>query len=438
MVSNLNKNIKPLNVAAKTRPAYLVNSPLIISRKQQKSITFFWYGFILYTITTVLILIGNKYLNGAACQAIQMVALVLMIVGASDLMRYKFDDEYLKNTFTIYLFYSLTVVARGQQFDYGSLKTMLLDGGFGILPYLAPFIVLFPRNFAIYKKAFTTLLIFGIAFIIFDIVYADILLNPDWMDLESQGYVEAFSGYLALPAGFILITFAYHKKKLNIFAFAVLLVAIYFLLYRARRGTVAICLASLAAAGMVYLIYTKRTVIVIIASVFLIAISTTLMSGIKMPGMLSFIMARKDEDTRSGVEQYMYASMTTKDWIIGKGINGKYFCPTVINLVDQTYDRPVIETGYLQIILKGGIISLVLLLLILLPAVYKGFFDSKNILAKGASMFILLWVVSLYPTIGNEFNMKYLLIWICVGICYSKQIRYMPDVVIKNHFKRLK
>lgn len=134
----------------------------------------------------------------------------------------------------------------------------------------------------------------------------------------------------------------------------------------------------------------------------------------------------------------MYSSMNTKFWIFGKGIDGKYYCPTVINLADNSYDRPVIETGYLQIILKGGIVSLVLLGLILLPAVYKGLFKSQNILTKGAAMFMVVWMVSLYPTVGNTFSVPYLLLWISAGICYSKQIRSTPDIAIKAYFKRLK
>lgn len=66
--------------------------------------------------------------------------------------------------------------------------------------------------------------------------------------------------------------------------------------------------------------------------------------------------------------------MDTKDWIIGKGVVGEYYCPT--GATEDGY-RQVIETDYLQIILKGGIISLGLLFLIAIPAIFKGLFYSK-------------------------------------------------------------
>jgi hypothetical protein len=414
------------------------NNPLAVSKKQQRSIAFFWYGFLVFTVTAIFILIGNKYLSGATCQAIQVVALSFMVIGATDLMKYKFDDEYLKNVFTIYMVYSLTVVARGIKFDFASIKTLLLDGGYGILPYLTPLVVLLPKNLVVYKQTFVTLLILGGLFLVFDMAYYTIIHNPDWMDLESQLYIEIFVGALAAPAAFLLSVYLYNNKFTNLFTAIVLLVAVYFLIYRARRGSLALCLTSVAAAGMMYLIYTKRTALIILISIILISFNTIFLSGIKLPGMFNFLMARKDEDTRSGVEDYMRSGMQSKkDWLIGKGINGTYYCPFFVDLVTGSYERPVIETGYLQIILKGGIISLTLLLLMLIPAVYKGFFDSQNIFTKAAAMYVLLWMVSLYPTVSNDFSMKYVFLWIAVGICYSKKIRELPDDIIKSHLKRL-
>ncbi len=415
------------------------NNPLAVSKKQLRSISFFWYGFLIFTVTAIFILIGNKYLSGAACQGIQVVALSMMVIEAIDIMKFKFDDPYLKNMFTIYVIYSLTVIPRGLQFDFASIKTLLLDGGYGLLPYLTPLVVLLPRNFVVYKKTFITLLILGGIFILFDIAYYKIIHNPDWLDLESQLFIEIFVGALAAPVSFLLSIYLYNSKFTNIFASAVMLIAVYFLIYRARRGSLALCLTSVAAAGMMYLIYTKRTALIILISIILISFNTIFLSGIKLPGMFSFIMARKDEDTRSGVEDYMRAGMQSKkDWLIGKGINGTYYCPFFIDLVTGSYERPVIETGYLQIILKGGIISLTLLLLILFPAVYKGFFDSQNIFSKAAAMYVLLWIISLYPTVANDFSMKYVFLWIAVGICYSKKIRSLSDDIIKTHLKRLK
>ena len=154
------------------------------------------------------------------------------------------------------------------------------------------------------------------------------------------------------------------------------------------------------------------------------------LSGVKLPSVFDFLMTRKDEDTRGPVEYAMKLDMKTADWAIGKGINGTYYCPGINPFSDR---RNIIETGYLQIILQGGMVSLILLGLIVVPAVYLGLFKSSNIFSKAAAIFILLWIIYQYPRIVNSFSIYYLLIWISVGICYSAKIRNLSDKTIRKH-----
>jgi hypothetical protein len=77
--------------------------------------------------------------------------------------------------------------------------------------------------------------------------------------------------------------------------------------------------------------------------------------------------------------------MKTEDWVIGRGMLGQYYCPGVDEATFQnsyTDYRNMIETDYLNIILKGGLISLGLVLLITIPAAIKGIFYSKTYFQK--------------------------------------------------------
>jgi len=116
---------------------------------------------------------------------------------------------------------------------------------------------------------------------------------------------------------------------------------------------------------------------------------------------------------------------------VGKGIDGIYWSPT--GATEDGY-RAVVETDYLQIILKGGMVSLGLLLLILVPAIFLGLFYSKNMLSKAAAVWILLWMFALFPATVATFSLNFLLVWISVGICYSKEIRNMPEEKVKELF----
>lgn len=406
-----------------------------LSKSKLKNLDFFWYGFALYTISAAFAATDDLYIGAALCQGLQIVGLGLIFIGGASVMKNKFDNKYLQIIFTIYILYSLTIISRGIQTDFKSLKNLLFDPTFGVFAYLAPLVLLLPRNIGAYKKIFTVLFIFGISFIGCIVLSYEVVHNPDWYNVQSLIFIETFCGLLSLPVGFLLFTYVYHDNKKNLFALIVSIIALYFLIYRARRGSLFMEGSTILAAGVVYLIYTKRKALIIGVTILFAAFYFLFMTNIKLPGVFAFLQSRSDEDTRTPVEQYMTASMTSRDWIIGKGMNGKYYCPIVLDVNDPSGSRTVIETGYLQIILKGGILSLSLLLLILIPAVYFGFFKSKNILSKAAAMFILLWIIYLKPVVGVAFSMHYVLAWISVGICYSKKINNLSDGQIKEYLR---
>lgn len=406
---------------------------------------FFWYGFVAYTIFFVLGSAEAPFLSPANYQALQIIGFMLMALGGFGLMNFKFDNEYLKILFIINLLYSATIVLRGSQYDFNSLKLMFLDVTFGILPYFASVVVLIPRSISNYRKIFNSLLILAAFFLICVVLFYNTLHDYDRLNLVAQGLVEILSTLLALPIGYLLINFVYQtgKKGLmrfgikNMFALFVILVTLFFAIFRARRGLIFMCLTTLICMGMIYVITTKKRTLIIATAVILLVTGAFVVPNMKTPAMFGFLIDRGEEDTRTGVEVWMYADMSPADWVIGKGIKGKYYCPIVDNVNDAEglgY-RDNIETGYLQIILKGGILSLSLLLLIFIPAVYFGLFKSRNVLSKAASMWIFLWIVYLYPSGGIVFNMNYVLVWVAVGICYSEKIRNLPDETIKTYLQ---
>src|SRR5690606_6775768 len=108
-------------------------------------------------------------------------------------------------------------------------------------------------------------------------------------------------------------------------------------------------------------------------------------------------------------------------------------CPN-IDLNDTSGYRVMIETDYLNIILKGGVIYLGLIFLVSIPAAFLALFRSQNLLSKAAGIWIVLWILSLYPL--NVFNpdFNHLLFWICISIGYSQNIRQMSNETIKAAF----
>jgi hypothetical protein len=413
------------------------NSDVELTKGERKNFNFFCYGLLIYTLGYAPTMCAVKAISGPTLQSIQTLGIIILLIGAIGLIRFKFEDQYLEIMFKILFFYGITIILRGLKFDYKYIKTIFFDPDYTIFVYLIPLVMLFPRKLELYKRLFFFLFLYGACFLIFCGIFLDTLLSPNWRNWEAQYVMDCIFLFLAFPVTFLLVTYVHQTKKIKLFAFAVTIICLLLVIFRARRGAILMDVTLLLGVLMVYLIHTKRTALIIFLSVLFTLIISVSMSNIQLPSMFDNLKQRSDDDTRTGVEVAMKADMNPIQWVIGKGLNGTYYCTAVIDdPTNITFQRRVIETGYLQIILNGGLISLSLLILIIFPAIYKGLFKSSNILCKGAAIFMLLWVLYQYPRIVTSFSMYYVLIWISVGMCYSKAIRNMSDITIKYHLRR--
>jgi O-antigen ligase len=92
--------------------------------------------------------------------------------------------------------------------------------------------------------------------------------------------------------------------------------------------------------------------------------------------------------------------------------------------------RLEIENGYLQIILKTGIIGLLLMVIIAIRALYLGVFRSKNTFTVICALIVLERYMAMNFGGLPEYSMNYILYWICVGGCLSERIRNLSNVEI--------
>ena len=133
------------------------------------------------------------------------------------------------------------------------------------------------------------------------------------------------------------------------------------------------------------------------------------------------------------MDESLLSQMTDLDMIFGKGLNGRYYYPL---LEDDFLNgwRYGTETGFYNIVLKGGyVMAFTYILLLLIPA-YKGIFQAHNILCNAGGFFILLSLFELYPFGWLEFSLKFLAIWMMVVLCMNPNVRNMSDLQIKQQF----
>lgn len=409
----------------------------IYSKRTSKALNLFWTGFIIYTTCYTLMISGvvtSKIIY------LQLLGMVIFIIPAIYLVKFRIENKYLRNIYIIYCAWLLYVVARGFKFNKDYLLETFTDGTGGIFLYLVPLILLFPKDLIYLKKIINVIIILSVIYFLCDIVFIKSILANE--SLDGQTLLEYFSKILGIPCGFILLTIAYNtdKKKTKVllgklWVLFIIILTLFLSIIKARRGLMFMTLNILLAAYIIFNYAFKNNLFFKffpLLILFFLSIYVVNVYNEKKKGMFSLMTEHLKEDTRSNVEEYFYIDMNKNEWISGKGIDGMYYCPT-----GATEDgfRGVIETDYLQIILKGGIISLGLLFLITIPAIFNGLFYSKNILSKAAATWIILWMVDLFPATVTTFSLNYLLIWISIGICYSKKIRTMPESLVKEYFQ---
>lgn len=409
-------------------------------RDEVKPLNFilFWGGFISYSVFQTA---NSIYLlSFSICAPFEILGMISLIIGAFNIVTLRIKDSYLHVLFIFYFIWLLLVIFRDapQIANFTMMKVVLFSPyGSGGLLYFVPLAVFLPKNRVFYRKTFNAIVALGIIYLLLSLLRAKQLLvagdNP-----ESQEMLETLS-VLSIPCGFILCTFVYHSKSRNLVALGVVALTLLFAIIRGRRGLSLYCSSILLFAYLIYLHGSKKKYIHVYILFLFFCLGGLYLNRmayhIQQNRIFGFFAERGDDDTRTGVELYFYNDMKTKDWIAGKGILGSYYCPD-ISESQQTNFRDDIETGYLQMILKGGIVSLIFFLLITIPAIIKGIFFSRNTLAKASGIWILLFLSTLYPRDETKFSANYILVWMSIGLCYNKNLRNMDEQEIFGFLKK--
>ena len=355
-----------------------------------------------------------------------------------------FQNNDTNFIYFVFIFWQAIVLLRGfSNFEHTDLLIYnIFLNPFSFLAYTMPLVLLFGYknfDFNYFTKAGTVMnVIFILSVIIFfrDIFVVEYTLTAD----EDTGYgvIASLSSRLVslyrITSFILLIPFFVSKKvwRLN---FACWCIALVVIMIGARRSVI-FSLVMTGIAALYFYVKKKKSGTwkrVIITFMFLGGCFVYISNNISTT--FTLLEERAMEDTRKDVEEYMTKDMfdNTNDWIWGRGVGGTYISPLHPEKLNPPR-RASMETGYLYIILQGGVISLVLYLLLLVPAAVKGWFCSRNMLAKAFGAYIFISILELYPFGIPAFNLHFLMVWIGVAICSSKYMRNLTNEQIKKLF----
>ena len=345
--------------------------------------------------------------------------------------------KWYLNLIYLYLFICVIMIARGYMIDYpyqwistqGCINFHLFTTWY-IWCYFMPLVVFIPwtkYNLGLYVKfcaiiAVCSMFIIAISFQEIKQLSVRAAFGLDTDVFESAKYAFFYT------LGFIVLIKKYIKQRTWLLCFIALALCLLIAIMTGRRGRSAIIASILL---MNFYFYIKsvnqryRPLLLLGCIIMVIGVVEYFSNS----SLVSFISNRGLDDSRSGVDIALMTQMTPIEHLFGQGLNGRYYY-----LVSENPWRYSSETGFYNLVLKGGYLMAVLYIIILIIPAFKGLFKSNNLFCRALGFYILLSVLELYPFGWLEFDLKFLIIWIGVALCMNTRVRQMDDNEIYERF----
>lgn len=352
----------------------------------------------------------------------------LLLVSYFFLLRKQMDmNLYFKVLFTILILWSIYIISKSISFNLSSNITLF---GHYLMAWtwLTPLAIVFGFNVQNWISIFNFLVkLFPIILVLTILLF---VINPN--DSYSYG---AMIWYYLVP--FLFLTYHYQDKKSKL----VIIIAMFGFILLSILNSQRVNLLYIGLLYSYFLFnYFRLQLINIYKKLFVSIVILTLLG-------FAFLQIRSElidndsvaTDTRTFLFIELFDDMSEDELLVGRGALGTYYSPyfeswNKYNEGGDSSTRSSIEVGYLEIILKGGIVMMILYLLFLLPAAYLGIFKSKNFISKMSGfmilVYIILWTVSYIPIYSADF----ILLWMAAGSALSPSIRQIKtqDIVIKS------
>ena len=400
------------------------------NKAQYRYMKCFWIGIFLYGLSLLLdwgliwLIAGRLSSSWMSLFNIfvRIPGLFLFFYGTIHLTKIKNQNSvYLWIMMMLLFLWFLFVIGRAPDFEY---RTPFL-----LLSMFVPVVVFFPLIPLLRTFIDFTNWVNKIFFVIF-------IVSLPLFSVSLLAYFQYFCEVLSVGAAFMFMNNKYFSGLKRTLPLIITLITVFLVTYTARRNLMLTFGLYAVVGGFYYVFKTNRDIqrnIIVFLTAGLFCTFGYVYFMNEQSGTFSRISRRATENTREEVFANFFLDMSSSDWLIGKGLAGTYYCPGVDEdeVGDFVDDRPYIECGYLQVILKGGLVNVLLYLCIYIPAVFKGF-RSKNTFSKICAVFILIYLVDMIAFGLPVFDMRYFLVWICVSVCFHPTIRFSSDNEIKQ------
>lgn len=352
----------------------------------KNKIQLFFLGFYILAIGSSLMSVPNIPI--VINRLIQLLGILFISILFSVKAYYRNIGLYARSIFLLFVAYQLAIIFRDNQFSLWSIQRHVFTPGY--LLYVAP-ILIYKLSDLLFINQIVRLVILLCKTFVFGII----LFLPYALSRSGTGInlYETLHGILGVGAIWGILMQEYLTKVQKRWIFIAASVTILLALIQGRRSILLMYVIAI----LFHILYkfsfelksVKKRILYFLSLASLLIIIYLFMS---FYGSILFdtLFERMMDDTRSIVELSFLDDVRpgSFDFIWGRGISGTYYCPLVeINGDDY---RAHIESGYLELILKGGVVLVILYFLFTLPAIFLGLFRSENNFCKLSSIYCIL------------------------------------------------
>lgn len=135
-------------------------------------------------------------------------------------------------------------------------------------------------------------------------------------------------------------------------------------------------------------------------------------------------------DTRTFLYTEVFRDLQMENrLILGKGIDGGYASEAF-----QTSSRQAVEVGFLQLMLKTGLVGAIVYFVLIFSAIFKALGKSNSIYIKCMGILLVSHVLMFFIENVLAFDLLNIVIWLVIGMCHSKELLRLNDSEIRSLF----
>jgi O-antigen ligase len=253
--------------------------------------------------------------------------------------------------------------------------------------------------------------------------------------------VDELAVFLLMPLFYVIITYPLQSNRDRILTLIVS-VSVILISMTHRAGMIRILLSYFIV--LVYFIILKvkisKVFLYIIVFCLLLVPFYFLYQGVHGNNIFQTLLGEStadysQEDLKIDTRTFLYSEVLqdlklNRAFLFGKGIYGGYASDTF-----QTWNRRGVEVGFLQILLKLGIVGFIVYFILIFSAIFRALGKSKNLYLKCLALLLAGYFLMFFIENVIAFDLLNIVVWLAVGMCHSKELLRLSDNEIRILYK---